>query len=644
MHFKGVEIYDYKSFFKSGKVELKNGINLIIGKNNSGKTSFLEVLTGEFKSKPHLNSEKKPRKESQIKQVTPAVSLSFFCPKKELIELSEDKGYQGKLHFYNPKFNNFDEPENRLLGWYKQKEDTFWAYEEEDKADFYLKVTHEELESFFKPIIDEGLTLNYSLPRCKIYIPKLQDEAIANSGNIPVVELKYGNNTELHVLDGRSISSDSEISNLIVKEFFEKGVFKFDVHRIVSSSSSVGGMNQLSGNADNLPTILDNLHSDRDQIDKYVQTVIEVFPEIKNITIGKRNGAEILIWMPQAISNRDDLAIPLSDCGTGIGQVMAMLHVVVNSPTGKVIIIDEPNSFLHPSASRKLIEIFRRYPHHQYIISTHSPEIISNSQSDNILLLKMNPKGQTEIQQIDKYSKDGMFEILSEVGVKLSDVYGYDQILWVEGETEQSCFPKIVEKLLRKSLTNSPILKVQDTGSFEKKHIRTTLYIYKKLIKGNYLLPTALGFIFDPEGRSTKDIEDLKRAGRIDGNDYIFFLQRRLYENYLLNPRAIFSILSNDVLDEACLKKISISNIESFLENNKTESKYWDSRTPTKEQIVNWKAQIHGAKLLEDTFRYFAKEFLPYRKTTHSVKLTEWIIENEPNELEELVQLLSRFY
>ncbi|MBK7873769.1 MAG: ATP-binding protein [Saprospiraceae bacterium] len=125
---------------------------------------------------------------------------------------------------------------------------------------------------------------------------------------------------------------------------------------------------------------------------------LKLFSNIKDVsTKNIASIPEIRVWLPQ--SERPDLTISLDECGTGIGQVMAMLYVIIQSDEPKVIIIDEPNSFLHPSASRKLMEIIKQYDHHQYIISTHSPELITSAEADNILLLTLNEEGQTQIKK-----------------------------------------------------------------------------------------------------------------------------------------------------------------------------------------------------------------------------------------------------
>jgi predicted ATPase len=45
--------------------------------------------------------------------------------------------------------------------------------------------------------------------------------------------------------------------------------------------------------------------------------------------------------------------------------VLAILYVVMTSNHPQTIIIDEPQSFLHPGAVKKLIEVLKQYPQHQ---------------------------------------------------------------------------------------------------------------------------------------------------------------------------------------------------------------------------------------------------------------------------------------
>ncbi len=55
----------------------------------------------------------------------------------------------------------------------------------------------------------------------------------------------------------------------------------------------------------------------------------------------------------------------------------------------------------------------------------------------------------------------------------------------------------------------------------------------------------------------------------------------------------------------------------------------------------NWLSKIHGAKVLESIFQELCDSKLEFRKTKHSYKLTEWLVENKPDFLSELAEELG---
>ena len=101
----------------------------------------------------------------------------------------------------------------------------------------------------------------------------------------------------------------------------------------------------LEANASNLAEVLSNLQLNNPSLyeifNKYVSRVI---PTIKWISAPLYNGinSQVKIWNLDRATQRGDLAYPLSDCGTGISQVLAILYVVISSQEPQIIIIDEP--------------------------------------------------------------------------------------------------------------------------------------------------------------------------------------------------------------------------------------------------------------------------------------------------------------
>ena len=55
MWIKKFRLKNYKPFLDTGEIELGRGINVIVGKNNTGKTALLEALSSNLSNAPHLS-------------------------------------------------------------------------------------------------------------------------------------------------------------------------------------------------------------------------------------------------------------------------------------------------------------------------------------------------------------------------------------------------------------------------------------------------------------------------------------------------------------------------------------------------------------------------------------------------------------
>src|SRR5947209_12957588 len=127
-----------------------------------------------------------------------------------------------------------------------------------------------------------------------------------------------------------------------------------------------------------------------------------------------------------------ELAIDLSESGTGVGQAIAILFALVSADFPRIFVIDEPNSFLHPSAARALFQILKGH-NHQYIISTHAAEIVSISEPSTLHLIRWE-NGSSNVEALQAERIQEVRRALNEAGVRLGEVFGADQILWVEGD------------------------------------------------------------------------------------------------------------------------------------------------------------------------------------------------------------------
>jgi hypothetical protein len=119
----------------------------------------------------------------------------------------------------------------------------------------------------------------------------------------------------------------------------------------------------------------------------------------------------------------------------------------------------------------------------------------------------------TIAKQVNPAEATDLRAVLAEVGARPSDVFGADNLLWVEGPTEEECFPLIRDRGREASdhATGTVIIAVRHTSDFKPRDVRATVEIYHRLTTAKALMPPAVGFIVDPEGLSPEAQRDVVR-------------------------------------------------------------------------------------------------------------------------------------
>jgi hypothetical protein len=285
---------------------------------------------------------------------------------------------------------------------------------------------------------------------------------------------------------------------------------------------------------------------------------------------------------------------------------------------------------------RTLFQILKQETH-QYIISTHAAELVAISEPSTLHLIRWeNGRSKVEALRADKIQE--VRRALSEVGVRLGEVFGADQIVWVEGDTERLCFPLLAAERGISLTAGTAIVAMLNTGDFEgkKKDADLIWKIYERLSSSNALLPPAMAFSFDREGRTDTQIVDLRRRSR----GVVSFLPRKMYENYLIEPSAVSAVVS-----ESSGETISIDTVRDWITRNGGDERYeaskeWNGHLDD----IGWLRVVHGGKLLKNLFEEVTLTRLYYDKVVHSVHLTEWLLRNGDNPLQEMVDYVSELF
>jgi predicted ATP-dependent endonuclease of OLD family len=142
------------------------------------------------------------------------------------------------------------------------------------------------------------------------------------------------------------------------------------------------------------------------------------------------------------------------DCGLGLQDLLILLYFIV-SPDYNILLIEEPESHLHPAMQRKLLEFCKKAKNKQFFFSTHSSVFLDLTLVDTILHTEMTEEG------IEVSNDTSRAAVLDSLGYSITDNLVSDLIILVEGPKDK---PVIEEFLQKMGLYSSYSIKIWPLG------------------------------------------------------------------------------------------------------------------------------------------------------------------------------------
>lgn len=206
--------------------------------------------------------------------------------------------------------------------------------------------------------------------------------------------------------------------------------------------------------------------------DKITTAVSEVFPgtTIELIARSKDNLDEKIVGADSylKVGTTGGTSTPLFLQGTGLQRALlwSALSVMSESPgdkrkkkvgadIGRILLIDEPEAFLHPptvrSARDSLYNFALNNPDWQVIATTHSPVFIDLSR-DHTTIVRVDPATPNQhFVATDKISFDAdertRLQMVRACNAMVNEFFFYDNIVLVEGPTEQIVLKHVAERI-----------------------------------------------------------------------------------------------------------------------------------------------------------------------------------------------------
>jgi predicted ATPase len=246
--------------------------------------------------------------------------------------------------------------------------------------------------------------------------------------------------------------------------------------------------------------------------------------------------------------NNDKLSLLIQDgnfvseigwMGSGLQMWLQIMWFLSRVNEQEIVILDEPDVYMHPELQRKLIRLLRnRYK--QVIVSTHSIEIISEVEPANILI-------------IDKLKSKSLFankvpvvqRILNSIGsihnLQLTRLWASKKLVIVEGD-DIDILKRLQNKLFPKSdepFDSIPNFDIGGWGGWS--HARGSSMLLKETVDDE----VKIYCIFDSDYHTEEEINERKReAEKIKVNIHIW--AKKELENYLILPTTILRILKSE--------------------------------------------------------------------------------------------------
>lgn len=423
---------------ESGEIDFNDlkGINLIIGKNNTGKTYLSNLLYTYFKVRERQNIKMNEVIGIRFKDI---LSDSDYETIKDYFENKYEKEIKDTLpqvfHTSKDTFKDFEievDLSDEILEFKKLDDDTIIYFREMRKT-IKLKKSEDKIEYLMEDY-DENKGKRYIT-----YNRKIEEEEAKQIIFGYFLHIKFFQK----IYKSHSFPAERSGAVLFYKQLLEE---RSDVLRELElgNSENIGKISRYSEPVNDYVKFLNSI-SDRSKGLTELDIYKKLDTELKEIL-----GGEVIIDLEGNIMFRMnekkiiDIGMVSSTVKTLTGFYLYLKYFAMERD---IIFIDEIELNLHPENQRKIMKLINYLSKQgiKFIISTHSP--IITEEIDNMLLFEK-VKDKINSKEMKEY------EINSEYGLKTSDINVFhlhnktvEKIKEKNGEFEIETFNTVLEEI-----------------------------------------------------------------------------------------------------------------------------------------------------------------------------------------------------
>ncbi|AOW99009.1 hypothetical protein BJP34_05720 [Moorena producens PAL-8-15-08-1] len=228
---------------------------------------------------------------------------------------------------------------------------------------------------------------------------------------------------------------------------------------------------------------------------------------------------------PEAELDVDKFLVEVN--GSGIREALRLiLDYELNHPN--ILLVEEPEIHLHPALETSIMRYLKTIGKDcQIFITTHSTNFLDTAEMNNVYLASRHTSTNIKLINVEEEEES----ILRELGIRLSSIFMFDRLVFVEGPTDEDVIREWA-LICNINLAQASVGFVSMGGARNLAHFATEATI-------NFLTKRRISifFVIDRDERDVSEIDRL--TDRIGDNAKLIVLKKRELENYLLCPRAI---------------------------------------------------------------------------------------------------------
>ena len=496
---KHIKVTNFRSL-DNFSMDFNEGLNVIIGENDAGKTSLIDSIKILFN-------------ESKIER-------EDFRDEKKNVTI--------ELETNNTTYRMLVEPKTlkTLLESRPSKEICEKIYTEINSEDFKDKTddNQRKILKYHCKLFGIGFRSNSKIETLTNNLNSQLEEICDNNSFIEQKSLEY----PISFLDGK------EFENM--NTFFEKSFFKELKQNIwdyeIEDKTIKTYLTELT------TKFKDETLSEENAKELY-ENLSEFLPNFKEIDVYIEPDPQMNFNIDVNLINSNNQKISLKKMGDGTNRRTTMaIFKHKQDKNDLCYVFDEPDTHLHIKAQLDIFNLFNDLAedNKQVIITTHSPFLINEINPRAIKLLSLDSNNTSNIKTLTEEIES---HVLNDLGINNIDLFFTNKLIIVEGESEQLFLPKFYQKIYNHPLSHKFVKIVKAEGI---KEIPNVVRITK-----NAFPDTPMYILMDNDSKETEEkLKELIKTYDDLTWDNVFIIGDKEFEDTFTNEVLVKSI--NDYL------------------------------------------------------------------------------------------------